>query len=121
MLTIGVDAHKRVHQAVALNGHGQVLATWRGPNRPQAWADLRDWAAQLGETRRWGIEGARTFGQGVAQHLIAAGEAVHDVDPRLTAGERRYARRRGKSDRLDAEAVARVLLREGAVLPVIVA
>jgi transposase len=120
MLTIGVDAHKRVHQAIALDDRGQVVAAWRGPNAPQAWAELRTWAEGLGEVRRWGIEGAHTYGHGLAQFLVSAGEVVHDVNPRLTAGERRYARRRGKTDRLDAEAVARVLARDRTHLPVVV-
>ena len=121
MLILGVDAHKRVHQAVAVDERGHVVAVWRGGNRPDAWAELHGWAAELAEQRRWGIEGAHTFGHGLAQYLVAAGEAVHDVDPRLTAGERRHARRRGKTDRLDAEAVARVLLRDGTALPTVAA
>jgi transposase len=51
--------------------------------------------------------------------LVGAGEAVHGVDLRLTAGERKHTRRRGKTDRLDAEAVARVLLREAVRLPAV--
>ena len=47
MLTIGVDAHKRVHQAVAIDERGQVVANWRGANTPEAWAQLRAWADGL--------------------------------------------------------------------------
>ena len=121
MLIIGIDAHKRVHQAVAIDERGQPVAVWRGGNRPDAWAELHGWAAGLAEQRRWGIEGAHTFGHGLAQYLVARGEQVHDVDPRLTAAERRHARRRGKTDRVDAEAVARVLLRDGTALPTVAA
>ncbi len=32
MVTIGVDAHKQVHAAVALDDAGQALGHWRGPN-----------------------------------------------------------------------------------------
>jgi transposase len=107
-----------VHQAVAVDERGRGLAGWRGPNTPEAWAQLRAWADGLdGGPRLWGIEGAHTYGHGLAQFLVSAGEVVHDVNPRLTAGERRHARRRGKTDRLDAEAVACVLLREAARLP----
>jgi len=53
----------------------------------------------------------------LAQHLVAAGETVYDINPRWTAGERRQARRPGKSDRLDARAVALVVRREAATLP----
>ena len=74
MLIIGVDAHKRVHQAVAIDERGQPVAVWRGGNRPDAWAELHGWAAGLAEQRRWGIEGAHTFGHSLAQYLVARGE-----------------------------------------------
>ena len=119
MLTIGIDAHKRVHQAVALDERGQVVASWRGANDAPAWTQLHAWAEELSGSRRWGIEGAHSFGHSLAQFLVGVGEAVHDVNPRLTAGERKHARRRGKTDRLDAEAVARVLAREAARLPAV--
>jgi transposase len=121
LLTIGIDAHKRVHQAVAVDERGHVLANWRGANIPEAWSQLRAWADELDAgARRWGIEGAHTYGHGLAQFLVGAGEHVHDVNPRLTAGERQHARRRGKTDRLDAEAAARVVVRDGMHLPVVI-
>ena len=40
MVTIGVDAHKRVHQAVALDPTGRVLGSWRGANTPEHWQEL---------------------------------------------------------------------------------
>jgi transposase len=117
MITIGVDAHKRLHVALALDEAGRVLGQWRGANHRAGWAELHRWAAELGGPRQWGIEGAWTYGRGLAQHLVEAGEAVYDVNARLTAEGRRRARRRDKSDRLDARAVAEVLRREGAALP----
>lgn len=119
MLTIGVDAHKRVHQAVAIDGSGQEQARWRGANTPAEWAALRTWAAGLGPDHRWGIEGSGQYGHGLGQHLVGAGEPVVEVNPRLTAGMRRGGRARGKSDRLDALAVARVVAREGDALPAV--
>jgi transposase len=67
--------------------------------------------------RRWGIAGAGNYGRGLAQHLTAAGETVYDINPRWTAQGRRQARHPGKSDRLDARAVALVVWREAASLP----
>lgn len=119
MLAIGVDAHKRVHAAVAVDAMGRQLAAWRGANTPAGWQDLADWGQALASERQWGIEGAWQYGRGVAQHLVAAGEGVVDVNPRLTAGERRGGRERGKSDRLDARSVARVVSRDAAALPVV--
>lgn len=119
MLTIGVDAHKRVHQAVAIDAAGCEQARWRGGTSDTAIRDLTAWATALDGDRRWGIEGSGQYGHALAQHLVAAGETVREVNPRLTAGMRRGSRRRGKSDRLDALAVARVVAQEVTALPVV--
>ena len=119
-LTIGVDAHKRVHAAVAVDGQGRVLEQWRGPNTPEGWQAVAAWADQVAAgvavapsgTLTWGIEGAWQYGRGLAQQLVAGGAAVVDVNPRWTAGMRRGSRTPGKSDRLDAQAVAWVVQRE---------
>ncbi len=117
MITIGVDAHKGLHAAVAVDATGRELATWRGPNSVAGWQELADWAAGLGAPCRWGIEGAWNYGRGLAQFLVAGGAEVYEVNPRWTAEGRRSARRPGKSDALDAQAVARLVLREAATLP----
>ena len=117
MITIGVDAHKRVHVAVAFDTGGREVGVWSGPNTPGSWSRLRTWAASLGEPRMWGIEGAWNYGRGLAQHLVGAGETVYEVNARWTALQRRGARRPGKSDRLDAHAVAQFVRREAPHLP----
>jgi transposase len=119
MLTIGVDAHKRVHAAVAIDAAGREQAQWRGTNTPAGWHALREWAAALAPEACWGIEGAGQYGRGLAQTLVQSGATVVEVNPRLTATMRRGSRPRGKSDRLDALAVARVVQQEGAALPVV--
>jgi transposase len=119
MITIGVDAHKRVHQAVAIDEAGREQARWRGDNGPAGWQALQDWAAGLDTERRWGIEGTGQYGHGLAQRLVTHDETVVEVNPRLTAGMRRGGRQRGKSDRLDARAVARVVAQEGDALPAV--
>ena len=111
MITIGVDAHKRLHVAVALDEAGREVTTWRGPNSPTGWA------RRLGDPRTWGIEGAGNYGRGLAQQLVAADETVYEVNPRWTARQRRGARRPGKSDRLDTYAVAHVVRREAPGIP----
>jgi transposase len=119
MLSIGVDAHKQIHAAVAVDGLGREQARWRGPNTPAGWQDLAAWGRALDAERHWGIEGAWQYGRGLAQYLVAAGDRVVDVNPRLTAGERRGGRERGKNDRLDARSVARVVARDAVALPVV--
>ena len=43
MITIGVDAHKRLHVAVTIDSSGQEIESWRGPNSPARWARLQEW------------------------------------------------------------------------------
>jgi transposase len=122
MHTLGVDAHKGVHEAVALDAAGQAVGRRRGPTSAAGWRELVAWATELGEgaaPRRWGIEGAWGYGRGLAQHLVAAGETAYEVSPRWTAAARKRARRPGKSDALDALAVARLVLQAAATLPVV--
>ena len=120
MITVGVDAHKHVHAAVAVDDTGRELAHWRGPNTAAGWQQLADWAAALGAPARWGIEGAWNYGRGLAQFLVAGGAAVYEVNARWTAAGRRQARRQGKSDHGDARAVALFVWRE-AGLPAVAA
>ena len=117
MITIGVDAHKRLNAAVAVDEAGRVLGQWKGDNDAPGWAALLAWATAIGPERQWGIEGAWSYGRGLAQFLVAAGEGVYDVNPRWTAEGRRRARPRGKSDGLDARAIAAAVVREGVGLP----
>lgn len=117
MITVGVDAHKRVHVAVALDERGRRIGEWGGANSKEGWAECERWLVELGDERLVGIEGSGSYGKGLAQHLVACGEAVYEVNSRLTAEGRRRSRRQGKSDALDAEAIARVVQREGERLP----
>ena len=55
MIAIGVDAHKRVHAALALDDQGAVLGSWRGPNTVAGWMELRQWARQWSQPQHWGI------------------------------------------------------------------
>ncbi len=74
MIWIGVDAHKRVHQALALGPDG-VAAQKRVANTPAGWADLHAWAAPWPE-RVWAIEGSGSLGRGLAQFLAERGEPL---------------------------------------------
>jgi transposase len=117
MISIGVDAHKSIHVAVGLDEAGQLLGQWQGPNSEEGWGSFHGWVQGLGGVRQIGIEGAWGYGRGLAQHLVAAGETVYEINSRWTAQARRGARRRGKADRLDAAAVAAVVRRDGPTLP----
>jgi len=60
MITIGVDAHKTVHAAVALDDTGREVDRWRGDNGTDGGDAVLRWARAVGEARRWGIEGSGT-------------------------------------------------------------
>ncbi len=121
MITIGVDAHKRVHVALALDDMGRELGHWRGQNSAAGWQDFAQWSAALGVEHRVGIEGAWGYGRGLAQYLVGQGTAVYEVNARWTAIGRRSARKPDKTDRLDARAVALFLHREAVGLPQVAA
>ena len=66
MITIGVDAHKSMHVALAVDEAGREVGDWQGPNSESGWQHLAAWASGLGEPRQWGIEGAWSNGRGLA-------------------------------------------------------
>ena len=73
MITIGVDAHKHVHVALAVDEVGREVEAWKGPNSASGWSDLLEWAEHLGSARQFGVEGAWNYGRGLAQFLVASG------------------------------------------------
>jgi hypothetical protein len=117
VIWIGVDAHTRVHAAVALGSEG-LLGHTTVPNTPTGWGGLVAWAGSWPE-RTWAVEGSGALGRGLAQFLAERGERVHEAPPKWTALRRRTMRRPGKSDRLDAHAVARLLREEADALPLV--
>ena len=104
-VVIGVDAHTDTHTCALLSAGGAVLAELTVDADDDGAAALLAWAAsQAGGLRRqWVIDGARSHGIGLTRFLLVAGETVLDA-ARIPGSARR---RGGKSDRLDAIAVAR--------------
>lgn len=113
MIVIGVDPHKRMHTAAAVAaGSGEMLAERTVSALPAGELELCAWAAGLGAERLWALEDCRHLSRSLERALLLAGERVVRVPPKLMAGARRGGRRRGKSDAIDALAVARACLRE---------
>jgi transposase len=71
------------------------------------------WASELGSERIWAIEDCRHVSRRLEQALLAAGERVVRVPPKMMGVSRRGEREPGKSDQIDARAVARAVLKEG--------
>jgi transposase len=113
MVTIGVDPHKDTHSAVAVDGFGRQVADRTRPAVTDGFGDLLVWARELDNERRWVIEDCRHVSGPFERFLLDHGEIVIRLPPHLMAAARRGVRERGKSDPLDALAVARAALQEG--------
>jgi transposase len=113
MIVIGVDAHSQTHTAGAVNGLTSVeLGVVTVPARPAGHEQLLEWARGLDGERVWGLEDCRTFTSALERFLLVSGERVVRVPPKLMAEVRKSARTSGKSDEIDAVAVARAAIRE---------
>ncbi len=111
MVVLGTDAHKRSHTVVAADEAGAEVGSITVAATPEGHLKLVKWAARWPE-RRWAIEDCRALSRRLEADLLKLGELVVRVPPKLMAGVRRSARTRGKSDPIDALAVARAALRE---------
>ena len=111
MVVLGVDAHKRSHTIVACDGAGAQLGSLTVSAVTEGHLRAVRWAAQW-ESRKWAIEDCRHISRRLEADLLAAGEMVVRVPPKMMAAQRRSARTRGKSDPIDALAVARAALQE---------
>ena len=114
MIVIGADTHKRQHTLAGVDEvTGRVAGEKTVPVKRAALEDMVRWARSLGEDRVWAIEDCRHVSGGLERFLLVCGERVVRVPPMLMAGMRRGARERGKSDAIDAVAIARAAIREG--------
>jgi transposase len=114
MIVIGADIHKSTHALAAVSGDGGLVAGELEIRADESGhlAALR-WARELDEERVWAIEDCRHLSRRFEQALIAAGERVVRVAPRMMGQARSGEREPGKSDQIDARAVARAVVREG--------
>jgi transposase len=116
---IGIDPHKGSHTAVAVTAAEEPLGKIRIRACPAQAGQLVTWAAAWPD-RIWAVEGAPGLGRLLAQQLIAAGERVVDVQPKLAARVRLlHTENTGKSDPNDALSVAVAALRSRAQRPVL--
>jgi len=108
---IGIDPHKGSHTAVAVGAAEEPLGKLRVRACPDQAEKLVGWA-QAWPERTWAVEGARGLGNLLAQQLVAAGERVLDVQPKLAARVRLLQTgNTGKNDPNDARSVAVAALR----------
>jgi transposase len=113
MVIVGIDAHKRTHTAVAIDEVGRKLGekTTR-ETTTEANLELLRWADGFGPERRFAVEDCRHLSRRLEADLLASGEELVRVPPKMMAHARDAARTYGKSDPIDALAVAQAALRE---------
>ena len=109
MIVIGVDVHKQSVTAVAVDEAGRMLDEQTVVVGSD---ELIGWASALGAERLWALEDCRQLTRWLELQLVGQGEDLVRVPPKLMAPQRRAGRTRGKSDPIDALAVARAALRE---------
>jgi transposase len=114
MIVIGVDTHKRSHTLVALDaGTGAVCGQLTIPASDEGILDALRFGGELEGERVWAVEDCRHVSGRLERGLVASGDRVIRVAPGLTETSRRAVREPGKSDPIDATAIARAALREG--------
>src|SRR4051794_3954371 len=109
MIVIGLDVHKHSVTAVAVDEAGRPRAEMVIPVGSD---ELLGWAAAVDSERLWAVEDCRQLTRWLERQLLGVGEQLVRVPPKLTVPERRAGRTRGKSDPIDALAIARAALRE---------
>jgi hypothetical protein len=118
-VVIGMDPHKRSVTIEVMTSDEVVVGKGRfGTDRDGHEAMLRH--VKAWPDRVWAIEGCQGIGRHVANRLLAAGESVVDVPPKLSARARVFATGQGrKTDATDAHSVALVGTRMSGLRPVI--
>jgi transposase len=120
MIVIGADTHKQSHTVAAVDATmGRLIDDNTVRARRRSFDDLLVWARGVDAERVWALEDCRHVSGALERFLLRRGEQVVRIAPKLAAGARTTARERGKSDVIDAVAIARAALREGlATLPI---
>src|SRR3954453_8691421 len=118
-VVIGMDPHKRSVTIEVMTGDETILGGGRYATDEAGFAAMRADVDRF-PNRVWAIEGCRGIGRHVAQRLLAAGEEIVDVPPKLSAEVRVYATGQGrKTDATDAHSIALAGTRVAGLRPVV--
>ncbi len=119
-VVIGVDPAKRSHSMAVLDEREELLAALTVVNDSAGYRDMLRLAKRW-PRRIWAVEGAGGVGVQLAQRLVADGETVVDVPPKLSTRARMFDVGHGrKNDPADARTVAVVALRTKGLRAVVV-
>jgi transposase len=116
MIVIGADTHKSTHTLAAVDaGTGRIVATKTIAAHADGMLAGWRWAHALQDhvERAWALEDCRHVSGRLERALVGQGERVVRVAPKMMGQTRRGERTPGKSDEIDAVAIARAAVREG--------
>ncbi|HEX5598272.1 MAG TPA: IS110 family transposase [Micromonosporaceae bacterium] len=118
-VVIGMDPHKRSATIEVMAGDETIVGGGRFDTGRDGYAAMRKYAKQWPH-RVWAIEGCQGIGRHIANRLLADGEQVVDVPPKLSARARVFATGQGrKTDTTDAHSVALIGTRMAGLRPVV--
>lgn len=114
-MDFGIDSHKQTLALVGIDERGREVCHESFANTACGHRELLRFARQQTTSTacRFGIEGSGGYGRALAVWLVHEGEHVVEVPGALTERQRRHSATRGKSDKSDALAIARIVSREG--------
>ena len=102
----GVDPHRASVTVAVLDERGGLAGTASFAAGRVGFTQMLEWVTGFGPVDRWGIEGATGLGRHVAIFCAEHGQDVREVAP-VRISHARKRGQRGKSDRIDAESIAR--------------
>lgn len=117
---VGVDTHKNQHTACVLSCFHQNLGLTQTPNNPAYYESFIQNINSFKSPDKkliFGLEDTQGLGHSLSQWLLDQGYTVKEVNPALTKRERHHSANPDKSDEIDAEAIANVLLTDFNELP----
>lgn len=118
-VVIGMDPHKRSVTIEVMRPDESIAAGGRFDTDPAGYTAMLE-LARAWPKRVWAVEGCNGIGRHVAVRLLADGEQVIDVPPRLSARVRMFATGQGrKTDATDAHSIALVGVRMAGLRPVV--
>jgi len=117
---VGVDSHKDTHTAVFIDCFFEKLGELSFKNLPSEFAAFLSEAEKFkahGTEFLFGLEDTSSYGRTLTAFLTGSGQNVKHVNALLVARERKNQNITQKTDSVDAQCAARVLLSKLNELP----
>lgn len=122
LVFVGIDPHKEKHVAIMIDHWGEVFFELTFLNQSCGFGELLDKVnahTPEGKTAIFGIEDTGGLGRSCAQWLTLRDKLVKGVNPTMSSDKRKRHPHRSKSDKIDALAVAKVLITDYNQLPTV--